>query len=174
MSDKKFLVGVYDDDDKILDAVKEFRGKNVPIAEVFTPFPVHGLDLAMGLRESRLPTVAFIGGITGTTLALTMMIGMYWYDWQINIGGKPFLPLPSFIPITFEVTVLLASFSMVFAYLIVNKIGPGAHPRLVDERQTDDLFFLCVEESDKVEDNNRVKELFSKTGATEVRLQDAV
>ncbi len=171
MSAQTYLVGVYDDDDVLMDAVKHFRKQEIKVKDVFTPFPIHGLEYALGYKESRLPTVAFICGITGTSLALIMQTFMYFVDWAVNIGGKPRIPLPAFIPITFEMTVLLASFGMVFAYLIVNKMYPGQTPTLFDPRQTDDLFIMVVEKSEIEEDNAAVREAFNKTKAIEVREQ---
>lgn len=168
---EKFLVGVYDDDMKLMDACKALRNKKIPIQNVYTPFPVHGLEHVLGLRESRLPTVAFIGGAMGTTLALTMQIGMYFYDWQINVASKPLIPLPSFIPITFELTVLLASLSMVGAYLVVNKLWPGRRAKILDPRQTDDLFFIAIDPSEDEEANAEVRDTYTATGAIEIREQ---
>jgi hypothetical protein len=154
-----------------MDAVKKLRGNKVNFHEVYTPFPVHGLEHALGYKESRLPTVAFIFGITGTFLALLMQVYMYYLDWQINVGGKPMIPLPSFIPITFELTVLLASLGMVTVYMVRNYIGPGAPTKLLDPRQTDDLFVVAINKSDNEEDNDKVRDLYKETGAIEVREQ---
>lgn len=171
MSDQNFIVGVYDDDDVLMDAVKHFRKNEIKIKDVFTPFPIHGLEYALGYNESRLPTVSFVCGITGFSLALIMQTFMYFIDWQVNIGGKPLWPLPAFIPITFELTVLLASFGMVFAYLIVNRLYPTQTPTLFDPRQTDDLFIMAVEKSDNEEENEAVRNAFKTTQAAEVREQ---
>lgn len=169
MSANKLLVGVYDDDHVLMDAVTDIRGNNVEIDEVFTPFPVHGLEHKLGYKESRLPTVAFIGGAVGFLAAVTMQVFMYTIDWQINVGGKPTLPFPSFIPISFELTVLFASLGMVAAYLIVNDLKPHAKPDIIDPRQTDDLFLITIEATDDEERNQKVREMLKKTGAIDVR-----
>src|SRR6266704_4626863 len=107
-----FLVGIYDDEDVLLDAVGKVKKSGVKIYECYTPFPVHGLDDAMGYNYSNLPIVGFLCGVTGTICALVMMIGMMGFDWPMDIGGRPFIPLPAFIPITFEVTVLFSAWGM--------------------------------------------------------------
>ena len=108
-----YVLGVFDDEDVLMAAVKTVRGEGVKIEEVYTPFPVHGLEDALGYKRSWLSIAAFLFGITGTTLALTMQIGMMGVDWPMIIGGKDHIPFPSFVPVTFELTVLLASFGMV-------------------------------------------------------------
>ena len=104
MSDKgvKFVIGIYDDEDILLDAISSVRGKGVNIHEVYSPFPVHGIEDRLGYKRSRLSIAAFCFGFLGTCLALTMMIGMMTIDWPMIIGGKDFLPLPVFIPVTFD------------------------------------------------------------------------
>src|SRR4051794_3124466 len=104
---KNFILGIYSDEDVLVEGVAKVRQSGVKIHEVYTPFPVHGLDEALGYPASNLPMVAFICGMTGTILALTMMISMLGFDWPMDIGGKPYIALPDFIPITFEATVLL-------------------------------------------------------------------
>ena len=87
-SNKNFIVGVYDDEDVLLNAVEQVRDKGVRIQEVYSPFPVHGLDEALGYRRTRLPIAAFMFGITGTILALFTQTWMLGYDWPMDIGGK--------------------------------------------------------------------------------------
>ena len=103
---KKVIYGLYDDDDTVLQAVKDIRKKGIHIDEVYSPFPIHGLDHALGLKPTRLAITSFIYGCTGLSLALLMMWYMMIEDWPMNIGGKPNFTLldnlPAFIPITFE------------------------------------------------------------------------
>nr|HPI79853.1 DUF3341 domain-containing protein [Cyclobacteriaceae bacterium] len=101
-SNKNFVLGVYDDEDVLLQAITKVRDKGVKIHEVYSPFPVHGLDTALGYKRTRLPIAAFLFGLTGTSLALLMQIWMLGYDWPMIIGGKNFASLPPFIPVTFE------------------------------------------------------------------------
>ena len=114
MAGSNFLIGLYDDEHVLLDAIKKIRGEGVKIHEVYSPFPVHGIEDALGYRRSRLSIAAFLFGLLGTSLALTMQIGMMGIDWPMIIGGKDYIPLPTFIPVTFELTVLLRRQMQVF------------------------------------------------------------
>lgn len=163
----KYLIGLYDDEEKLLAAVEAFQKERVPIHEVCTPFPVHGLDHALHLRKSRLPDAAFVYGALGTLTALSMQIYMYTLDWPVNIGGKSHLPFPSFIPVTFELTVLFAGVLMFLSYLAVNRLYPGRKARVYDPRQTDDAMVLVVSEEKSWD---AAQALFQKTGAIETKL----
>src|SRR6478752_145560 len=96
-ADKHFVTGVFDDEDVLLKAVTKVRNSGVKIHEVYSPFPVHGLDEVLGYKRSRLPIAAFLFGMTGTSLALIMQIWMLGYDWPMNIGGKNYWSVASFI-----------------------------------------------------------------------------
>ncbi|HEX5170864.1 MAG TPA: DUF3341 domain-containing protein [Cyclobacteriaceae bacterium] len=168
-ADKHFIVGVFNDEDVLLSAVTQVRDKGVKIHEVFTPFPVHGLDEVLGYRRSRLPIAAFLFGLSGTALALLMQIWMLGYDWPMIIGGKNFASLPPFIPVTFELTVLLASLGMVGTFMIVNDMKPYKWPRQFDVRSTDDKHVMAI---DLASNNDKSKDELSRilkdAGAEEV------
>lgn len=140
----KYLIGLYDDEEKLLTAVEAFNQAGVPIHEVCTPFPVHGLDQALHLRKSRLPDAAFVYGALGTITAISMQVYMYTIDWPVNIGGKSYLPFGSFVPIIFELTVLFAGVLMFLSYLAVNRLYPGQKIRVYDPRQTDDAMVVAI------------------------------
>lgn len=163
----KYLIGLYDDEEKLLVAVEAFHKEHVPIQEVCTPFPVHGLDQTLGLRKSRLPDAAFVYGALGTLTALSMQIYMYTLDWPVNIGGKSHLPFPSFIPTTFELTVLFAGVLMFLSYLAVNRLYPGRRARVYDRRQTDDAMVVAIADPQAWD---AAQALFQKTGAFEVKI----
>jgi hypothetical protein len=135
---EQYLVGIFNDEDVLLKAVSDARERGVKIHEVFTPFPVHGLDEALGYKRTRLPIAAFLFGLTGTSLALLMQIWMLGYDWPMIIGGKNYVSLPPFIPVTFELTVLLAAFGMVGTFFIISDMKPYKWPRQFELRSTDD------------------------------------
>ena len=143
--DKNFVLAIFEDEDVLIDAVKQVRNDGVKIKEVYTPFPIHGLDTALGYKMSRLPIAAFLFGMTGTILALTMMYYMMGFDWPMNIGGKNFVALPPFIPVTFEVTVLLSALGMVATFLIVSDLKPYKIPRMFDIRSTDDKLVMAID-----------------------------
>jgi hypothetical protein len=125
MAVKKFAIACYDDEAPLFDAVHKVRHSGYKLHDVYTPFPVHGLDTAMGLKETDLHIAGFIFGITGTSTALGFMSWIFTSDWPINYGGKPFFSLPAMIPITFELTVLFAAVGMVLTYCYLNQIMPG-------------------------------------------------
>lgn len=168
----KEIYGIYDDDHVLLDAVKTIRKKGIHIKEAFTPFPVHGLDTALGIKYSRLPYVAFGFGALGALTALFMQTYMLAIDWPVDIGGKPHFALPSFIPITFELTVLFASFSIVGAFLASNGLYPGKKAKLIDPRQTNDRFVLVIETPNHPEDIENIKNLLKNTGAITIKEQE--
>ncbi|HLT72843.1 MAG TPA: DUF3341 domain-containing protein [Cyclobacteriaceae bacterium] len=144
-SDKNYILGVFSDEDVLIHAVEKVRASGVRIHEVFSPFPVHGLDEALGYKRTRLPIAAFIFGVLGTTLALVMQYWMLGYDWPMIIGGKNFASLPPFIPVTFELTVLLSALGMVATFLIVSDLKPYKKPRQFDVRSTDDKHVMAID-----------------------------
>ena len=124
MSDRTFLA-VFESQDDLVAAANSARREGLQIADAFTPYAVHGLDRAMGLRPSRLTWVCFAGGMIGA-------LGMLWFehwtaslDWAVDVGGKPWNSLPSDVPVAFEAAVFLAGFGSVFALLAVSRLYPG-------------------------------------------------
>ncbi len=163
----KYLVGAYDDEEKLLQGIAALQKQGVPIHDVCTPFPVHGLDSTLHLRKSRLPDAAFVYGALGTLTALSMQIYMYTIDWPVNIGGKSHLPFPSFIPVTFELTVLFAGVLMFLSYLVVNRLYPGQKARTYHPRQTDDHFVVAIADPAKWDD---AKRMLTQTGVSETQI----
>ncbi len=163
-----YVLGVYDDEDVLMSAVEKVRGEGVKIEEVYSPFPVHGLEHALGYKRSWLSIAAFLFGITGTSLALIMQIGMMTVDWPMIIGGKDHFPFPSFIPVTFEMTVLLASFGMVGTFLGISNLKPWGKPRIYDIRITDHMHVMAIDldKNDKAEGG--IKKIVKESGAIEV------
>lgn len=169
MSEKKeYLVGIFGDEDILLDAVGNIRDKGVKIEEVYSPFPVHGLDEALGYRRSRLPIAAFMFGMTGTMLALFTQIWMLGFDWPMIIGGKNHASLPPFIPVTFEFTVLLSAFGMVGTFFIVADLKPYKWPRLFDDRCTDDKHVMAIALGSNKLGKEEITGILKQAGAEEV------
>ncbi len=167
--DTHFVLGVFDDEDILLQAVGEVRAGGVKIDEVYSPYPVHGLDEVLGYRRSRLPIAAFLFGIVGTTLALTMQYYMMLFDWQMIIGGKDYASFPVFIPVTFEMTVLLAAFGMVGVFMISSNLKPWAIPRIFDVRSTDDKHIMAIDiVNNSAMDIAKIEEILKSSGASEV------
>lgn len=172
MDVRKFVVGCFDDEKTLFPAVKNVRKKGYVIHDVYTPFPIHGLDKAMGLRDTSLHTAGFIYGITGTTLALTFMSWVFTKDWPMNIGGKPHLSLPAFIPITFETTVLFAAVGMVLTFCYICQIAPFVKKHHFHPRATDDLMVMVIELNEK-SNAEEIKSFLKNAGAVEVNEQEA-
>ncbi len=172
MAKKKFVVACYEDDDLLFPAIKKSKAEGYKIHDVYTPFAVHGLDHALGMRETSIHTVGFIFGITGTATALGCMGWIFTRDWPQIYGGKPHFPLPAFIPITFELTVLFAAIGMVMTFMWLCKLAPGVKKHHFDLRATDDLFVMPIE----CTASTNVAELegfLKSTGAAKVNVQEA-
>ena len=165
---ENFLVGIFDDEDVLIHAVENIREKGVKIKEVYSPFPVHGLDEALGYRRSRLPIASFMFGITGTSLALFTQIWMMGFDWPMIIGGKNHVSLPPFIPVTFEFTVLLAAFGMVGTFLIVSDMKPYKWPRQYDNRSTDDKHVMAIDLAANKIGKDDIQRILKENGASEI------
>ena len=162
------VYGLYDDEVKLIEAVREARAQHLDIHDVFTPFPVHGLDPVLGLAESRLHVGGFVYGACGTLLAFGFMTWVFTRDWPIIFGGKPYFSAPAFIPITFELTVLFAAIGMVVSFYLVCGLGPGASEENIDDRITDDLFCLAFSSPGvTAADRDRHADFFRATGAVE-------
>jgi hypothetical protein len=163
------IYGLYNDDDILLKAVKTLRKNGVKIEEVYTPFPVHGLDHALGLPRTRLATAAFFYGLMGLSLGILMMWYMNIHDWPINIGGKPNFSLaqnlPAFIPVAFEITVLFAAHLMVLTFFFRSRLFPGAFAQNPFPETTNDKF--AIEFGPEV-NRNMVFQLLTDTGAYQI------
>ncbi|TAH00893.1 MAG: DUF3341 domain-containing protein [Sphingobacteriales bacterium] len=172
MAVKKFVVGCFDDEAVLFPAVKNVRKAGYKMHDVYTPFPIHGLDHAMGLRDTSLHTAGFIYGITGTTTALSFISWVFTKDWELNIGGKPHFALPAWIPIMFELTVLFAAVGMVLTFCYLCQLAPFVKKHHFHPRATDDLFVMTIEltaKSNEVEIIN----FLNSVGAKEVHVQEA-
>jgi hypothetical protein len=168
----KTIHGIYDDEQLLLEGAKQLRSSRIRIKEVFSPFPIHGLDPVLGLARTRIAICAFIYGITGTSLAILMTWYMMVGDWPTDIGGKPsfwyYMNWPAFIPVTFELTVFCAGHGMALTFFLRSWILPGVSPKNPDPRTTDDKFLMLLEA--KPEDEARIVNTLRQTGAIEVNV----
>ena len=165
-TNKEVIYGLYNDEQELLSAVRKANSEHLEIMDVFSPFPIHGLDPLLGIEESRLHIAGFVFGAIGT---LTAFLGMSWIftkNWPIIFGGKPYWSVPAFIPITFELTVLFASIGMTVSYYIVCGMGPGITNPTLDDRITDDKFCLAFNRANV--DVSKVEALLKSTGAAEI------
>ncbi|MBK8700889.1 MAG: DUF3341 domain-containing protein [Saprospiraceae bacterium] len=166
MAHKEVIFGLYSDEQDLLKAIRKAKSSHLDIMDVYTPFPVHGLDPLLDLEESRIHIAGFIYGMIGTLTAFLSMTWITTKDWPVIFGGKPYWSVPAFIPITFELTVLFACVGMVITFYIICGMGPGVTNPTLDDRITDDKFCLAFDKAHVSENDARA--LFSSTGAEEV------
>jgi len=169
----KVIQAVYNDDDVLMHAVKQVRAAHHHIEEVYTPFPVHGLDKAMGLAPTRIAITSFLYGLLGLTVAIVMMNYMMITDWPQDIGGKPSFSFvansPAFVPIMFELTVFFAAHLMVITFYLRSRMWPFKKAENPDKRTTDDHFLMEI----GVHDNEKeLADLLWETGAVEVKVTE--
>lgn len=165
---KEVLYGLYNDETELLSAIKSAKDDHLDIMDVLTPFPVHGLDPLLGLKESRLHIAGFVYGATGTLIAFLFMTWVFTRDWPIIFGGKPYFAAPSFIPVTFEFTVLLAAIGMTVTFYTICGMGPGIVNPILDNRITDNKFCIAFDVTHGHGDQEKLRSFFNKTGASEV------
>lgn len=163
-----YIVGVYGDEDIVLKAIKSVRGAGIKIHEVFSPYPIHGIDEALGYKRSRMPKAAFMFGTLGLSLALLMQFWMMGYDWPMIIGGKNFASLPPFIPVTFELTVLLSALGMVGTFMVASNLKPYKKPKIFDIRITDDKHVLAIDLGENKLSKKEIMAIVAQSGAEEV------
>lgn len=169
----KVVQAMYNDDDILLDAVKEVRAANYHIEEVYTPFPVHGLEKALGLKDTRIAITAFMYGCVGLIFSVWMMDYMMIKDWPQDIGGKPSFSfvqnMPAFVPIMFEMTVFFAAHLMVITFYMRSRLWPFKEAENPDPRTTDDMFVMEV-----IVDGNEAELIafLEKTGTVEIKVTE--
>jgi hypothetical protein len=173
MEATKVIHAIYTDDDVLMSAVKKVKAEKHHIEEIYTPFPVHGLDKAMGLAPTRLAITAFMYGCLGLAVAITMMNFIMIEDWPQNIGGKPSFSylenMPAFVPIMFEMTVFFAAHLMVITFYLRSRMWPFKKAENPDPRTTDDHFLMEI----GVHGNEKeLEKLLTETGAVEINIVD--
>jgi hypothetical protein len=169
MSNSSYIIISFDDEVPLLQAVKKLLENKEIIKDVMSPFPVHGLDEALSMKRTRIPVVGFIFGALGAVLAFGFQAWVFTVSYPLIIGGKPFFSVPTFVPITFEVTVLFAGLSMVAALLIRSGLKPEITFTPVDVRITDDRFVILVDTPDNDASLERVKSILSGIQTVEIK-----
>ncbi len=170
------LMGNFRDPDALLRAVVQIRSAGYRFFEVYTPYPVHGLEKAMGLRRSKVPYISFAGGVLGLTTALLLQWWTGAVDYPLNIGGKPFFAWEFSVPVDFELTVLFTAFATVIGFLALCRL-----PRWYSDYQhdagfraaTDDTFVIAIESRDPLFSLDETRALLERVGAEDVRLVEA-
>lgn len=155
------IIATFSDEGALLAAVRAVRTAGVAIDDAYTPYAVHGLDEAMGLRRSRLTWVCFLAGLTGASIAIGFQVWSSTVSWPLNVGGKPFASVPAFLPVTFEFTVLSAALISAGAFFLRSRLFPGRRSTPLP-RVTDDHFALVVADGDAA------RRLLQAAGAREI------
>ena len=173
MEASKVIHAIYTDDDVLMSAVKKVKAERYHIEEIYTPFPVHGLDKAMGLAPTRIAITAFLYGLVGLSVAIIMMNYIMIEDWPQDIGGKPSFSyienMPAFVPIMFELTVFFAAHLMVITFYLRSKMWPFKQAENPDPRTTDDHFLMEI----AIDGNEKeLESLLKETGAVEINIID--
>jgi len=165
------LVGYFDTPAQLYHACEKLRDAGYKKFDCHAPFAVHGLERAMGVGPSRLPWIVLAMGIVGFTAAITMQWWMLAVDYPMNISGKQLFPIPPYVPITFELTVLLSAFGCFFGMWGLNLLPMYFHPVMQHpsfHRATDDKFFVAVECKDPNYNAERTRRLLEEDGAQEL------
>lgn len=160
-------VGVFEREEDLLRAIDESRRLNLEVIDAHSPYPIHGIDERMGIRRSRLTLVCFFGGLAGLCLGLFFQYWTSATDWPINVGGKPFDSLPAFVPVGFELTVLLGGLSTAFMLLWRSRLWPGKTSHAI-EGVTDDRFALVLARRDASLQAREVPLLLERHGAVRI------
>ena len=169
----KVIHAYYNDDDVLKHAVKKVKDAKHHIEEVYCPFPVHGLDKALGLAPTRIAITSFIYGCVGLIVSIVMMDYIMIQDWPQDIGGKPSFSylenMPAFVPIMFELTVFFAAHLMVITFYLRSRLWPFKEAENPDVRTTDDHFIMEL----AIHDNEKeLKNLLMDTGAVEINVSE--
>jgi mono/diheme cytochrome c family protein len=162
----------FDAVDTLLAACRRVRDAGYTKTDAFTPFPVHGIDKALGIKPTALPWIVLACGMTGAIVGLTMQVWMNSYNYPYIISGKPFFSIPAFIPVSFELTILFASFGAFFGMLALNRLPRFSNPLFTSprfDRVTDDKFFLYIDASDARFDRGGVARLLEDVGGRHVQ-----
>jgi hypothetical protein len=162
------VAGIWLDDHELVKAAAKVRDAGYKKFDAITPFPVHGLEEAIGIKRSVIPWVTFFAALTGLACALALEFWCSAIDWPINVGGKPFFSGPAFVPIMFELTVLFAALASVAALIILTRL-PKVDPPLIDPDLTSHKFAIFIPENDVNYDAARAEQLLKSLGAQSVK-----
>lgn len=165
------VMAEFDDPDAVLAAANRAREAGYTRMDGYTPFPVHGLDDAIGFKCARVQWSIFFAGLTGFLVGMGLEAYVNMVDYPMNVGGRPKFSWPSFIPVAYECTILFAGLTAAGAMLFFNGLPRPNHPVFNApnfERASQDRFFLCIEKSDPKFDADEVRRFLQGTGASNV------
>lgn len=163
----KGIAAFFEHPDHLMAAARRTRDQDYEEFDAYSPFPIHGMDEAMGIGRSWIPWVTFSAGLFGFICANALQFGTMTFDWPLIIGGKPFAPWPSFVPIMFELTVLIGGVTT--ALVMLKAAGCFQSPDIIDERITQDRFVLWISSDDEAFHEDEVTEFMEEMNPLEVR-----
>jgi hypothetical protein len=163
------LMGVFKEENQILAVTQACRERGYEIVDVYSPYPVHGIDRAMGVGPSRITWVCFLLGVLGAGSMLWFQIWASAVDWPANVGGKPLNSFPAFIPVAFESAILAAGVGTIITLLVRSRLFPWVQPKLTHPRVTNDHFVLAIRQTDADLDPGMAERLLRQHGAIEVQ-----
>lgn len=161
------IIGIFDDEDTLIEAMQNVKAKDIQIAEIYMPYPVHEAIVAMG-KKTRFAFIAFLFGVFGAVSVLAFLYYTSVIDWPINYGGKPTNAFPSFIVITVVLTIFTVTILSLFAFSARAGIYPGKKYTMPDSRSTNDKFVMLFDQNDLSMDITAFKALLKKSGASEI------
>lgn len=162
------IAGIFLEEAQVLKAVVRVREMGFTKFEAISPYPIHGMEEACGIKRSPIPYVTFGAGAVGLLSGLWLTWWTSAVNWPINVGGKPFFSLPAFIPIIFELTVLFAALCSVGALFYFCKL-PKVDPPVIDPDLTCHKFAIYVPENESAYDAQKLEQIFKEFGASEVK-----
>ncbi|MCO6495480.1 MAG: DUF3341 domain-containing protein [Bacteroidetes bacterium] len=169
-NNKKVLFGIFEDGDSALEATQTVFNRGVNIIDCYSPYPIHGMEKAMGLKRSRLPIGAFVCAMTGLSLAIILQAGIMYFDWPMIIGGKPYAGIPSWIPVMFELSILCTAFGIAILFFARSGMIHGKIANeIIDPRQTSDRIVLAMSLDEAGINTDELVKLLSDKGAVEIR-----
>ena len=171
--DKKIygLLAEFDTPTELVAAATRVRDAGYKKTDAFSPFPIHEIDEALGIKRSILPFMVLGGGIVGLLTGLGLQWFVHVYEYPIIVGGRPYFSLPSFVPASFELTILLAAFTAVFGMIALNGLPQPYHPVFNVPRfalATREKFFLLIERKDEKFDYENTKSFMQSLNPQEV------
>lgn len=169
---KAVTCAAFADDKALLHAAKALKRRGFVLVDAYSPFPIHGIDEVLGERRSRLPIVCFIAASLGCLSSMWIQIWTSSQDWPINVGGKPFVSIPAFIPVTFEVTVLFGGLISVAAFLFRSRLFPGKRPLIPNRNVTNDGFWISVEHQAAKIDSEVLSGILKELGASLIQHEE--
>lgn len=161
-------VGIWLDEHQLVKAAQKTREAGFRKFDAISPFPIHGIDEAIGIPRSYIPWITFIFGLTGCLFGIWFTWWTSAVDWPVNIGGKPMFSLAAFIPVIFELTILFSALSSVGALIFICGL-PKVDPRVIDPALSSHKFALFVPANDHGYDPEKIQKMFRELGADEVR-----